>query len=189
MKLKPINQQVAVIFGASSGIGRDTALQFARRGAKVVVAARGEAGLDSLIEEIRREGGEARAVVADARHIGQVQAVADQAAEWYGRLDTWVHLAAVAVYAPFEQTTPQEFKHVIEVNLIEGDFSDEAKSASLYTWLELHPATATLIGSIALGALAALTRRALSNGANGAGRPHSLSEQGAAIPEELAVLG
>jgi hypothetical protein len=39
-------------------------------------------------------------VVADARHFGQVQAVADQAVEWYGRLDTWVHLAAVAVYAP-----------------------------------------------------------------------------------------
>lgn len=85
MKLKPINQQVAVIFGASSGIGRDTALQFARRGAKVVAAARGQAGLDSLVEEIRREGGEARAVVADARHFGQVQAVADQAVEWYGR--------------------------------------------------------------------------------------------------------
>jgi NAD(P)-dependent dehydrogenase (short-subunit alcohol dehydrogenase family) len=52
---------VVVLMGASSGIGRETALRFARRGAKVVVSARGgEEGLDSLVEEIRREGGEAR---------------------------------------------------------------------------------------------------------------------------------
>lgn len=105
IQLKPINQQVVVLFGASSGIGRESALQFARRGAKVVVAARGESGLNSLVEEIRREGGEARAV-------------ADQAVQWYGRLDAWVHLAAVSIYAPFEQTTPEEFKHIIEVNLM-----------------------------------------------------------------------
>lgn len=117
MKLKPIDQQVVVVFGASSGIGRETALQFAQRGAKVVVAARGEAGLASLVEEIQQAGGEARAVVADAQHFDQVQAVADQAVGWYDRLDTWVHAAAVALYATFEQTTPEEFKHVIEVNL------------------------------------------------------------------------
>ena len=57
MQLKPVEEQVVVVMGASSGIGRDTALQFANRGAKVVVSARGEKGLDSLIEEIRRDGG------------------------------------------------------------------------------------------------------------------------------------
>lgn len=76
-----------------------------------------------------------------------------------------------------------------EYNRIEGDFSDEAKSTSLYTWLELHPGTVTLVGTIALGALAALARRSLGDGKNGAGQRHSLSEQQAAIPEELAVLG
>ena len=52
-KLKPIAQQVVVIVGASSGIGRETALKFAARGAKVVAAARSEPGLISLTEEIK----------------------------------------------------------------------------------------------------------------------------------------
>ena len=50
MQLKPVEEQVVVVMGASSGIGRDTALQFASRGVKVVVSARGEKGLDSLVE-------------------------------------------------------------------------------------------------------------------------------------------
>jgi NAD(P)-dependent dehydrogenase (short-subunit alcohol dehydrogenase family) len=58
VQLKLVGDQVAVLMGASSGIGRETALRFARKGAKVVVSARGEEGLDSLVEEIRREDGE-----------------------------------------------------------------------------------------------------------------------------------
>lgn len=118
MQLKPINQQVVAIVGASSGIGRETALQFAREGAKVVVSARNQAGLDSLVEEIRQAGGEATAIAADVRDFKQVQAIADQAIQQYGRLDTWVHLAAVELYASFEQTTPEEFKQIIDVNLM-----------------------------------------------------------------------
>ncbi len=57
--LKPINEQVVVITGASSGIGRETALQFAARGAKVVAAANGEAALQSLVRQIEQLGGEA----------------------------------------------------------------------------------------------------------------------------------
>ena len=117
LKLKPINQQVVVVFGASSGIGRETALRFAAKGAKVVVAARGEAGLRTLIDQIRGAGGEALAIVADTSDFAQVQAVADLTVAQYGRLDTWVHAAAVSVYAPFTQTTPREFAQVIDVNL------------------------------------------------------------------------
>ncbi len=117
MKLKPINEQVVVVMGASSGIGRLAALEFARRGARVVVSARGQAGLDSLVEQIRQEGGEATAIAADVLHFDQVKAVADKAVALYGRLDTWVHLAAVMLYAALEDTTPEEFKQVIDVNL------------------------------------------------------------------------
>jgi NADP-dependent 3-hydroxy acid dehydrogenase YdfG len=53
MRLKPVEEQVVALMGASSGIGRESALQFARRGAKVVVSARGEEGLASLVDEIR----------------------------------------------------------------------------------------------------------------------------------------
>lgn len=118
MKLKPIADQVVVVFGASSGIGRETARQFARRGARVVVAARSQPGLDSLVEEIRRDGGQATAVVADAADYAQVQAVADRAVAEYGRLDTWVHAAATSIYGYFDQITPEEFRRVIEVNLL-----------------------------------------------------------------------
>ena len=118
MQLKPVGEQVVALMGASSGIGRETALRFARKGAKVVVSARGEEGLDSLAEEIRREGGEATPVVADTSDFEQVKAVVDRAVEEYGRLDTWVHLAAVGLFATFEQTTPEEFERVIDVNLM-----------------------------------------------------------------------
>jgi len=117
IQLKPINQQVVAVVGASSGIGRETALKFAQRGAKVVVSARSESGLASLVEEILRFGGEATAVVADVSDFEQVKAIADKAAAVYGRLDTWVHAAATGVLAPFDKITPEEFKRVIDVNL------------------------------------------------------------------------
>src|SRR5215217_2157670 len=118
VQLKPVEEQVVALMGASSGIGRETALRFARRSAKVVASARSEEGLDSLVEEIRGEGGEAIAVPADTSEFDQVKAVADLAVEEYGRLDTWVHLAAVGLFATFEETTPEEFARVVDVNLM-----------------------------------------------------------------------
>ncbi|MDQ4122137.1 MAG: SDR family oxidoreductase [Acidobacteriota bacterium] len=118
MKLKPINQQVVVITGASSGIGRETALQFAARGAKVVAAARSESGLKSLIEEIRQNGGEAIYEICDVADFDQVQKVAEKAVVEYNRIDTWVNNAAVAVYATFEDTTLEEFRRILDVNLL-----------------------------------------------------------------------
>jgi len=118
MRLKAIEEQVVVIFGASSGIGRETALRFARRGAKVVAAARTESALASLMAEIQRLGGDAIYRTADAADFEQVKGVADLAIARFGRLDTWVHLAATAVIGPFAQTTPEEFKRVIEVDLL-----------------------------------------------------------------------
>ena len=118
MKLKPIEQQVVAIVGASSGIGRETALQFAKRNAKVVVSARTESGLASLVEEITALGGEAIAIPADVAEFEQVKSIADKTIDRYGRLDTWVHAAGTAIIAPFEQVTPEEFKRVIDVNLM-----------------------------------------------------------------------
>lgn len=117
MQLKPINQQVVAIVGASSGIGRETAIRFAQKGAKVVVSARSKPGLESLVSEIKSFGGEAIAVIADVADFQQVKAIADRAVEQYGRLDTWVHLSATGIIAPFDEITPEEFKRVIDVNL------------------------------------------------------------------------
>jgi NAD(P)-dependent dehydrogenase (short-subunit alcohol dehydrogenase family) len=118
VQLKPVEEQVVALMGASSGIGRETALRFAERGARVVVSARSEEGLNSLVEEVRDKGGQATAIPAEVTDFEQVKAVASGAVEKYGRLDTWVHLAAVGLFATFEQTTPEEFARVIDVNLM-----------------------------------------------------------------------
>jgi len=117
-KLKPVGEQVVALMGASSGIGRETALQFARRGARVVVSGRSEEGLNSLADEIRSEGGEVTALTAEVTEFDQVKAVADRAVEEYGRLDTWVHLSGVSIFAKFEEITPEEFRRVVEVDLV-----------------------------------------------------------------------
>jgi NAD(P)-dependent dehydrogenase (short-subunit alcohol dehydrogenase family) len=118
MQLKQIQDQVVVVVGASSGIGRETALQFAKKQAKVVVSGRSEAKITSLVDEIRGFQGEVTSVIADVAEFDQVKAIADKAVEVYGRIDTWVHLPATAVFALFEETKPEEFKRVIEVNLL-----------------------------------------------------------------------
>ena len=107
MNLKPIENQVVVGWAPQAGIGRETALRFAKRGAKVVVAARSEVGLQSLQNEIRGLGGEASAVVADVSQFEQVEAVAQSAVEEYGRLDTWVHLAAQASWPASTRQNPK----------------------------------------------------------------------------------
>lgn len=118
MKLKPIAQQVVVVVGASSGIGREAALQFAKQGAKVVVAARSQAGLDSLVAEIQQMNGDATAIAADISDFEQVQAIVAKTIAQYGRIDTWVQNAAVEVYASLEDTTIDEFRRVMEVNYL-----------------------------------------------------------------------
>ena len=116
--LKPISVQVAVIFGASSGIGRLTAIEMAKRGAKVCVAARSVEGLKSLVEEIESEGGEAFYVEADAADFEAVKTVAEQCVGRYGRIDSWIHAAGAFIFATVEKTEPEEYKRLIEVNLL-----------------------------------------------------------------------
>lgn len=118
VKLKPVKDQVVVLLGASSGIGRESALRFGKRGAKVVVAARSETGLVSLVDEIVADGGQATYAVCDVTDFAAVERVAAHAVATFGRIDTWVNLAAVSVYASFEETTPAEFKRLMEVNYL-----------------------------------------------------------------------
>jgi NAD(P)-dependent dehydrogenase (short-subunit alcohol dehydrogenase family) len=109
---------VVVVVGANSGIGRETALRFAEQGAKVVVAGRALPALEELAREIQLAGGEASAYEADVSQFEPMQALAGHALERYGRIDTWVHAAAVSLYAPFQETRPEEFRRIVEVNLI-----------------------------------------------------------------------
>lgn len=118
LRLKPLAEQVVVILGAASGIGREAALRCAASGAKVVVAARNGPGLDSLVAEITDSGGQALAVTCDISDFAQVEQVGAAAVAAFGRIDTWVNVAAISVYATFEQVTLEEFRRILDVNLM-----------------------------------------------------------------------
>ncbi len=118
IRLKPLDEQVVVIVGASSGIGREAARAFAERGAKVVVAARGSDDLTALVDEITAHGGQAVAVTTDVSRYEEVERLASAAIDAFGRIDTWLHLASVTLYARFSDTTPEEFRRIVEVDLL-----------------------------------------------------------------------
>jgi NAD(P)-dependent dehydrogenase (short-subunit alcohol dehydrogenase family) len=113
---KKLNDSVVVITGASSGIGRATALAFARGGATVVLAARREVALGQLATECAHLGGRAQIAPLDVTDPGAVAELAQAAARHHGRLDAWIHNAGVALFAKFEQAPPDVFRRVIETN-------------------------------------------------------------------------
>ncbi len=115
VQLKPLDQQVVVVFGASSGIGRATALLATRRGATVVAAGRDRVALQTLADE----AGPGPVVVgtADAADEAAVGSIAELAVERCGRIDTWAHVAGVGAYGRFEDVTSEEFRRVIDVDL------------------------------------------------------------------------
>ena len=115
---KPLGQQVVVITGTSQGIGRETALQMATRGASLVLAARNEEALTELAAQVERVGGQAETVVTDVADHEQVERLAQRAIERFGRIDTWVNNAAVSIYATVEQMEPEEMERLIRVNLL-----------------------------------------------------------------------
>jgi NAD(P)-dependent dehydrogenase (short-subunit alcohol dehydrogenase family) len=113
---KALREQVVVVTGASSGLGRAIARLAGERGAKVVVTARNTNALDNCVLEIERAGSEALAVPGDVTDPDQVERVAAAAVERFGRIDTYVANAIVTVYAEAERLEPEELRRVWEVN-------------------------------------------------------------------------
>jgi NAD(P)-dependent dehydrogenase (short-subunit alcohol dehydrogenase family) len=114
--MKSLQQEVVVITGASSGIGRAAALAFAEAGANVVVAARRVEPLAELVDECRRRGAAALAVQTDVTDEGSVRELARRARETFGGIDVWVANAAVSAFGRFEETPLESFRRVIETN-------------------------------------------------------------------------
>lgn len=115
-KLKPIEDQVIVITGASSGIGLATARLAASQGAKLVLAARTVSALDQLCREITAAGGSCFPVAADVGDFDDVKTIRDAALARYGRIDTWVNNAGVSIYGRIEEIPIPEFHKVFETN-------------------------------------------------------------------------
>lgn len=114
---RAIKDSVIVITGASSGIGRATALEFARQGATLLLAARREAALQEVATECHRLGGQALVVPTNVTDEEAVKALARRAVDTFGRLDVWVNNAAVTLFARFEEAPSDVFRQVIETNV------------------------------------------------------------------------
>lgn len=110
--------QVVVITGASAGIGRATAQAFGRRGARVGLLARGQAGLDGAKKDVETAGGQALAIPTDVSDYAQVEAAAEAVEKKFGPIDVWINVAFTSVFAPFLKIRPEEFKRVTEVSYL-----------------------------------------------------------------------
>ena len=110
--------QVAVITGASAGIGRATAREFARRGCDIALIARGREGLDVAAREVEQLGREALVITADVADAEAVQKAADDVAAKFGRIDIWVNNAFAGIFSRFMDMSLDEFRRVVDVTFM-----------------------------------------------------------------------
>ena len=109
--------RVAVVTGASSGIGEACSIAFAEKGARVVLAARRAERLAALVERIEGMGGEALAVTTDVTNEGDVDNLFAQAVERFGTVDVLINNAGIADSTPVDEMTLELWHRVIETNL------------------------------------------------------------------------
>ncbi len=116
IQLKRLADQVIVVTGASSGIGLVTARTAARRGAKVMLIARSEAELGAIVRDINNAGGDADYAIADVANPAALAAAARATVARFGRVDTWVNDAGVAIYARLTDTPEDEHQRLFQTN-------------------------------------------------------------------------
>ncbi len=110
--------RVAVITGASAGVGRATARAFAERGFDVALLARGESGLEAAAQEARSTGVRALAVPTDVSQFEQVDRAAGHVEAELGPIDVWVNDAMTTVFAPSWDVAPADFQRAVEVTFL-----------------------------------------------------------------------
>jgi short-subunit dehydrogenase len=112
------NPETVVVTGASGGVGRATAHEFAKRGAKVALLARDQQGLQQAASEVQQLGGQPLPIPTDIADAAQVEAAAQKAESELGPIDIWVNDAMATVFAWFTDTTPEEFTRATQVTYL-----------------------------------------------------------------------
>jgi len=112
------SDRVIAITGASSGIGRATAVQLARDGAAVVVSARRADRLDELVRDITARGGRALAVPGDVTNEGDMTALVARAMEMFGQLDVMICNAGIGFHSPLDETPTDVMRRLVDVNVM-----------------------------------------------------------------------
>lgn len=114
MRLK---DKVAIVTGSTSGMGRATAILFAREGAKVVVTGRNEERAKEVVNQIKAEGNEAVYITADMTKVEDVKKIFDKTMEVYGTVDILFNNAGMLSTAPLKDLTLEEWNRVMQVNV------------------------------------------------------------------------
>jgi NAD(P)-dependent dehydrogenase (short-subunit alcohol dehydrogenase family) len=109
---------VVVVTGASAGVGRATAVAFAREGWRLGLIARGRDGLEGARKDVEAAGGQALVVPADVADADQVERAAVAVEEAFGPIDVWVNNAMATIFAPFARITPEEYRRATEVTYL-----------------------------------------------------------------------
>ena len=110
--------EVAVITGASAGIGRATAREFARRGCSIALLARGLEGLEAAAREVEELGGRAFVIPTDVADADAVERAAERAVKQFGRIDVWVNNAFAGIFSRFMDMSLEEFRRVTDVTFM-----------------------------------------------------------------------
>ena len=113
-----LSGKIALVTGASSGIGEATALALAAEGARVAIAARRVQRLNDLADRICQAGGEALPIAADVTDEAVASAMVQRVLQHFGRLDMLLNVAGVGVAAPFQNTTSAEYRAMVDVNVL-----------------------------------------------------------------------
>ena len=114
----PRARRVVVVTGASAGIGRATAIEFARHGWRVALLARGQDGLEGARADVEQAGGEALVIPTDVADQAQVEAAAERVEREWGPIDAWVNNAMATIFAEFLDVDPDDYRRATEVTYL-----------------------------------------------------------------------
>ena len=111
-----LENKIAIVTGATSGIGEAVAVMYAKEGAKVVTVGRNESKGAELVKKIADNGGEAIFVKCDLRNIDDIPLIKDEALKEFGRIDILFNSAGVLVHKPFLEQNMEDLNYIFETN-------------------------------------------------------------------------